>query len=105
MEHKTPIDILIEKGYDDVIVFRNPDYTNALIGITDNYQAVYDYYLMIEWLINYENMDFEEAADFISWNDSFYYGDKYPIIYYDDEEFDEEFDEEKQFTFTRIEFL
>lgn len=101
MEHKTPIDILIEKGYDDVIVFRNPDYTNALIGITDNYQAVYDYYLMIEWLINYENMDFEEAADFISWNDSFYYGDKYPIIYYDDEEFDEE----KQFTFTRIEFL
>lgn len=101
MEHKTPIDILIEKGYDDVIVFRNPDYTNALIGITDNYQAVYDYYLMIEWLINYENMDFEEAADFISWNDSFYYGDKYPIIYYDDKEFDEE----KQFTFTRIEFL
>ena len=42
MEHKTPIDILIEKGYDDVIVFRNPDYTNALIGITDNYQGVYD---------------------------------------------------------------
>lgn len=48
MGQKTPIDILVEKGYGDVIVFRNPDYTDALIGISNKYQAVYDYDLMIE---------------------------------------------------------
>lgn len=47
MNDKTPIDILIEKGYDDVIVFCNPDYETALIGLSDKYQAVYDYDLMI----------------------------------------------------------
>lgn len=51
--NKTPIDMLLEKGYDDVIVFSNPDYTDALIGITDDYNAVYDYELMIDWLMTH----------------------------------------------------
>ena len=57
MNDKTPIDILIEKGYDDVIVFCNPDYETALIGLSDKYQAVYDYYLMVEYLIKNHDMD------------------------------------------------
>ena len=79
--NKTPIDILVEKGYDDVIIFSCPDYTDALIGLTDDYNAVYDYSLMIDWLIEHEGMDEEESADFISYNDSFGYGEHYPVIY------------------------
>lgn len=80
---KTPIDILINKGYENIIVFSNPDYTDALIGITSNNNAVYDYDLMVEWLVNHEDMDFEEAADFICYNSSYYYGENYPVIYYE----------------------
>lgn len=107
MNYKTPYNILVEKGYGDVIVFRNPDYTDALIGLTTNYNAVYDYDLMIEWLIKHEDMDFEEAADFISYNDSFYYGKHYPVIYYgEDYEMNFEDNEEyEQLVFTRIEDL
>ena len=54
MKNKTPIDILVEKGYEDVIVFRSPNYTDALIGLTADYNAVYDYGLMIDWLIEHK---------------------------------------------------
>lgn len=101
---KTPIDILIEKGYDDVNIFSNPDYTTALIGLTDNYNAVYDLDLMVEWLMNNENMSEEEAADFILYNDSFYYGEHYPVIYYGiDEDIDPE--DYRNIVFTKIEDL
>lgn len=100
--NKSPIDLLVEKGYDDVIVFSNPDYTDALIGLTDTNQAVYDYDLMLEWLINHENMDLEEAIDFIAYNSSFYFGKHYPVIYFDDEMLSED---EEQIMFTKIEDL
>ena len=104
MNYKTPEDILVDKGYGDVIVFRNPDYTDALVGLTSKYNAVYDYDLMIEWLVTHENMDFEEAADFISYNDSFYYGENYPVIYYgEDYEISIEEDEEYELLiFTKL---
>lgn len=53
MNNKTPIDILLDKGYDDVIIFSEPSYEAALIGLTDDYNAVYDYSLMIDWLIEH----------------------------------------------------
>jgi hypothetical protein len=106
--NKTPVDLLVEKGYDNVIVFSNPSYTDALIGLTDDYNAVYDYSLMIDWLIKHEDMNEEEACDFISFNDSFSYGEHYPIIYYG-EDFDEEIAAENpEYTplvFTRLQDL
>ena len=68
------------EGYEDVIIYDNPSYDDALIGITNDNRAVYDYDKMIEWLVTKENMDYEEAADFVCWNDSFYYGEGYPLI-------------------------
>ena len=68
--------------FEDVIIFDNPSYDDALIGVTSDNRAVYDYDKMIEWLVANENMDYEEAADFIQWNDSFYYGEGYPLIIY-----------------------
>jgi len=106
--NKTPLDILLEKGYDDVIIFSEPSYDTCLIGLTDDYNAVYDYSLMIDWLIENKDMDEEEACDFISYNDSFYYGKHYPIIYYG-EDFEEMIAEEdheyEPIKFTRLEDL
>ena len=106
--NKTPIDILVEKGYDDVIVFRNPDYTTALIGLTQDGNTVYDSDLMLTWLIVNEDMTEEEAEDFICYNDSFYYGEGYPIVYYG-EEYEEVMQEEdseyEALVFIRLEDL
>ena len=71
-----------DAGYEDVIIFDNPSYDDALVGITNDNRAVYDYYKMIDWLIEKEGMDDEEAADFISYNSSFSYGEGYPLIVY-----------------------
>ena len=106
--NKTPIDILLEKGYNDVIVFRNPDYTDALIALTPNNQAVYDYDMMVEWLVTETGMDEEEACDLILYNDSFYYGKDYPIVYFGsdfEEEMMQEDPEYKPLVFTRIKDL
>lgn len=68
------------EGFEDVIIFDNPSYDDALIGVTNDNRAVYDYDKMIEWLVTNENMDYEEAADYVCWNNSFYYGEGYPLI-------------------------
>jgi len=70
------------EGYEDVIIYDSPSYDDALIGVTSDNRAVYDYDKMVEWLITNEGMDYEEAVEFIDWNDSFYYGEGYPIILY-----------------------
>ena len=86
-------------------MFCDPAYTTALIGISNNYQAVYDYDLMIDWLMQYEDMTYEESVDFISYNDSFHYGKDHPVIHYGFYEYDEECDEESKIEFTKIEDL
>lgn len=71
---RTVDDMIMDNGYteeDEIIVFRSPDYATALIGISDNHRAIYDYELMIEFLVENEEMDYMEAADFISYNSSF----------------------------------
>lgn len=73
-------DLLLDYGYDNIIIFDNPSYEGALIGVTWDNQAVYDYDLMIESLMKEDNMTAEEAADFISYNASYRQGSEYPII-------------------------
>lgn len=80
MSDVTNKNLLLELGYDDVIIFDNPSYEGALVGITWDNQAVYDYDLMIESLIKEDNMTEEEAADFISYNASYNLRHEYPII-------------------------
>lgn len=75
-------ELILDAGYEDVIVFGEPSYDTAFIGVTTDNRAVYDYNKMLEWLVNNEGMDWDEAADFISYNDSFYYGEGYPLILY-----------------------
>ena len=50
------------------IIFENPSYKSALIGVTTDGRAVYDYTLMVEDLQKEDGMDYEEAAEFIDYN-------------------------------------
>ena len=76
-------EVLLDNGYDDVIIFKNPSYDTALVGVSENNRAIYSYDKMIDYLMNYEDMTEDEACDFICYNQSFYYGENYPIIMYD----------------------
>ena len=78
-------DILMDQGFENFIIFENPDYDSAIIGITENNQVVYDYDKMIEYLIQEDDMSYEEAVDFISYNTIRslpYAGEGAPIIMY-----------------------
>ena len=78
-------DILMDQGFENFIIFENPDYDSAIIGITENNQVVYYYEKMIEHLMQEDDMDYEEAVDFISYNTIRslpYAGEGAPIIMY-----------------------
>ena len=78
-------EILDNMGYTDSIVFRNPDYDDAIIGISHDDRVIYDYDKMIEHLITHEDMTDEEAADFISYDTMRiipYAGENAPIVMY-----------------------
>lgn len=71
-------------GYEDAIVFANPDYANAIIGVTTDGQVVYDYYMMVEHLIHTDGMSEEEAVEFIDYNTlgAIHGSSDYPIVMY-----------------------
>ena len=78
-------EILVDMGYADSIIFTNPDYDDAIIGISHDDRVIYDYDKMIEHLMTYEDMTDEEAADYISYNTirSIPYAGEYaPIVMY-----------------------
>ena len=74
---------LIDKGYKDIKLLDNYSYDTALIGVTTDNRAVYDYQLMIEWLIHTEEFTEEEAMEWIDYNTIRalpYMGEDAPII-------------------------
>lgn len=78
-------DLLSEMGNEETLVFDNPDYDEAIIGVTHDGCAVYDYYEMINCLVKDENMTECDAADFIDYNTirSLPYAGEYaPVIVY-----------------------
>lgn len=78
-------DILCTMGYEDAVVFENPDYDNAIVGVTIDSQVVYDYEEMIIHLVEEEGMNEADASDFIDYNTLRslpYAGDGAPIVMY-----------------------
>lgn len=70
---------------EEVVVFDNPSYTTAFIGLTSDNRAVYDYERMLEYLVIEDDMTYEDAADFISYNTERaldYMSENKPIIVY-----------------------
>lgn len=50
-------------GYEDSIVFENPSYLDAIIGVSDTGQVCYSYKKMIESLMKEKNMGYEDALN------------------------------------------
>ena len=76
-------DILCEMGYDDAVVFDNPDYDDAIIGVTDEGRVVYVFDAMVKILVERDGMDETEAIEFIEYNTIRalpYAGENPPII-------------------------
>ena len=59
---------LAENGYEESVVFENPDYDAAIVGVTVDGQVIYDFYKMIDCLKEEFGMSEEEAVDFIDNN-------------------------------------
>lgn len=79
------IERILDAGYENVIVFSNYSYDDALIGISEDNRAIYDYNKMVEWLIEEELWSEEEAIEWIDYNTIRalpYMGDNAPIIMY-----------------------
>lgn len=67
-----------------VILFDNPSFEGALIGITTDDVAVYSYEKMVESLMKEDNISEEEAVEYIDYNTLGAYVDpKQPIVMYD----------------------
>ena len=76
---------LLDNGYQGVKYLTNYSYDTAIIGVTDDNRAVYDYNKMVEWLINTEGFTEEEAVEWIDYNTLRaigYFGEDAPIIMY-----------------------
>lgn len=59
---------LIDNGYDDVVLIDDDSTLSALIGITHDRRAVYDYDLLVEAFMTRQNWDYDTAIDWIGAN-------------------------------------
>lgn len=78
-------EILCDLGYDDTVIFENPDYDSAIVGISDDNRVIYDYNKMIDHLMSCDDMTEMDAVDFIDYNTVRalpYAGEYGPIIMY-----------------------
>ncbi len=59
---------LLENGYEGVKYLTNSSYDDALIGVTTDGRCVYDYDLMVLWLMKHDGMSEDDAIDWIEYN-------------------------------------
>ena len=72
---------LCDVGCDGAIIFVNPDYASAFVGVTVDGRVVYDYNCMVSWLMTEWSMSFDSACDYIDYNIS-YNPEKGPVVLY-----------------------
>ena len=80
---------LAAAGYEDTIILENYSYDDALIGVTEDGRAVYDFNKMVAWLVETEGFTELEAIEWIEYNTIRaleYAGPDAPIIIYPLEE-------------------
>lgn len=76
---------LLDAGYENVKYLTNYSYDDALIGVSQDGRAIYDYDKMVEWLMKEEDWSMEEAIEWIDYNTLRalpYFGEDAPIIMY-----------------------
>ena len=59
---------LLAEDYDDIILFCDYSYDDALIGVTHDNRAVYDYEMMVIWLMEEEGWSEEDAVAWVEYN-------------------------------------
>ena len=77
--------LLCDLGCDDAIIFENPDYDSAIVGISHDGRVIYDYNLMVYHLMDIDEMTDMDAVDFIDYNtlrSISYAGELAPIVMY-----------------------
>ena len=77
---------LIDRGYDDASFFVNPDFMDAILGISQDGSVVYSFNKMVESLMDSDEMTYNEAIEFIEYNTMRtipYMGTLRPVIVYD----------------------
>lgn len=77
--------VLLDNGYEGTVILQDYSYDDALIGVSEDGRAIYEYDLMVEWLVRTEGFTWEEAVEWIDYNTIRalpYIGDKAPIIMY-----------------------
>lgn len=77
--------LLCDLCCDDAIIFENPDYDSAIVGISHDGRVIYDYNLMVYHLMDIDEMTDMDAVDFIDYNtlrSISYAGELAPIVMY-----------------------
>lgn len=75
--------LLSDWNLDDAVVFENPSYETAIVGYdVHSSRIIYDYERMIDYLVENEQMNEDEAVEFIDYNTirSLDYIENHPII-------------------------
>lgn len=76
---------LLDAGYEDVKYLVNFSYDDALIGVSHDGRAIYNFDLMIDWLMEKEGWSDIEAIEWLEFNTIRalpYMGKDAPIIMY-----------------------
>ena len=74
---------LCDMGYDESVIFVDPEYDDAIVGVTDEGRVIYDYDAMVKCLMEQDEISMEEAIEFIEYNTIRalpYAGENAPII-------------------------
>lgn len=58
-------DALCDMGHEEALLFDGPDYDEAIVGVTDEGQVVYDYDKMVQILVERDGMEEMEAIEWI----------------------------------------
>ena len=83
MDGRTAEEKLLDNGYDDVPFLTDEGYDSALIAVTDDNRAVYDYDKMVEDLCTRYGWTAEEAIEWIEYNTLRalpYFGEDAPVV-------------------------
>ena len=76
---------LLDAGYEDVKYLVNESYDDALIGVSEDGRAIYDFDKMVDWLIEKYGWSVTESIEWIEFNTIRalpYMGSDAPIIMY-----------------------
>lgn len=77
--------LLLDNGYEDVNYLTNFSYDDALIGVSTDNRAIYDFNLMVKWLVENKKVTEADAIEWIEYNTIRalgYMGEQAPIIIY-----------------------